>query len=391
MAHKKKLTSKERKAQQRAELERRHGAGWQPPTNPDETAINDALPLLQTLMGAPDGEQRLMLTLLDSGDLADEPELQEIFINPMQAASTFAEIAMKLDPNPQSTFLLSEKEQDEIQAKIQEKTTQKLLTKQVSQQILDGLNKLRLRLRDTGDAEAVGRVALIIKMLNTSRKADAWADIGVVQAIIQRSVGAGMELMQATMDMPEDLLDDPVRLREYMDSPEAVKRTRGLLDHIPGLRQFMTQQADEVWETGEQSTAEGKWNFRFFAEDEIHGFGGLLRRAIGLSEEYEDDEEIPDEVAKEGFRNLNPDTLVASMEPYVTTLFTPERLVQLRERLHEIGLDQSYTAEQIMFATLLVDDFAEDDAAETMRPFLIRALFGELRARNREQGEDNDE
>ena len=65
---------------------------------------------------------------------------------------------------------------------------------------------------------------------------------------------------------------------------------------------------------------------------------------------------------------------------YITELFTPERLDQLRARLNAIRKDPAYTGKWVAFLYLLEENMADKDAVEYEKRFLIQALLGEMGA-----------
>jgi hypothetical protein len=381
MTRQKKLTSKERKAQRRAELERRHGKDWQPPsvTMSNESLSNTALPLIRKLASAPDPEQQITLTVIDSEALANEPELAEIFVHPMKAAEAFATVNMKLGVTQQMLDKLLAQDEarvDEIQIKIQEGVARLVVTKELRKEIMDGLSALQSRLTREDNQDEAARVALIQMFLQSERKAESWAMVGLVQEILARSLDIGMAMLDATHSLGDTIPDDPAEFRARMEQSDAVAKTEALINSTPGLRNYLESQADHAWEKGWDAVFDGTWYLALYTEEETQTLVRLIRRAAGLPEDIHDEDEDQE---SSDFDQERARDLIGNVDDYLTELFTHERLEQLQTRLDEIQTDESYTQEQWMFASILSGDLKEEDALEGLKPFLMRAFFGEVR------------
>ena len=225
-------------------------------SRPDEI-IEDMLPLFPLLedgasSSATDMDQFMMI-LLDSADLIEEPEFEEIIIDPMYSVKTFAEVAQELDIDTGALGDSFDEERDDALAEALEITTQRLLTDGLRRDIVSALNKLRLRLKRAGKQEEAARVAALQSFLREG-EADAgmWSLFGLVQAIVSRSVTAGLAFFDVSMELTEAAHlgedDTPLTFSQRLTQSPLVKKTETLVRKTPGLRGYLEKQADKAWE-----------------------------------------------------------------------------------------------------------------------------------------------
>jgi hypothetical protein len=134
---KKRLTRKQLKQQRRAAINRkRKEKGWKgarkPVKNQEQGLLDDMLPLFpladdkfispETSLGP------LMTVLLDSQELAEEPEFEDIIIDPVQCVQTFTEIGEELGIDPDEFFELPDEEREDSYYEMLEQLTERLLT-----------------------------------------------------------------------------------------------------------------------------------------------------------------------------------------------------------------------------------------------------------------------
>ena len=211
MARKKKKLSRKQLKQQRQEAvaRKRKEQGWQPreyarTKRAQDEVIEDMRPLL---MDTSTSDEALLNIFIDSWHLAEEPEFEEIVIDPMLCVMTFIEAAEELGIGPTSLDTLSDEDVDEeAQIEMMQITVRRLLTKQVRAEIIDGLNDLRLRLKQSGTVMEVARVAALQSFLREHNDLETWSVIGLVQAIVGRGLEAGLALFELSMEAedPED-------------------------------------------------------------------------------------------------------------------------------------------------------------------------------------------
>ena len=384
----KRLSRKERKRRRREAIERkRRERGWKLQQAPwawhqEYELVTDMLPLfpITTDTSASDalGMEQILMTLAESGYMADEPEFEEMIVDPMLCLEKFADVVQKLDIEPESLGELSDEDLADARMDILVEVTQRLLTDELRQDILNGLNELRLRLKRTGEREEAAKAAVLQLLLGGDASQELWSLTGLVQAIFARSIYVGLELMQASMEVmgTEISNKDSVSLFERITRPEAIQKADALLKKIPGLGRFLEKQADRIWEEGLEALLKGELYLGLFSEEELLAGFDILQAVFK--------DKITKRMATPDFTPLEmtedrAKAVILQVDDYITELMTPKRLELLRGSLNAALGDSTYK-KWSPFLYMLVQLMAEEDAVETKKPFLITLFLGEMHA-----------
>jgi hypothetical protein len=361
------------------------------PTPPplDKDIIADMEPLLRAqgdmvFPGA--GMEGLLFSIVASEDMADEPELKSIIINPVQCVNTFAEVGEEMGFTPKTLAELPEDEHEEVQMQILETSVQRVLSKTLQQEILAGLKALRARWKIEGKPEPAGRAAAVQSFLVQDESLSTWAMLGVVQAIFHRSMMIGFELFEATAETfdANGADEEGTSFYERLNQSSATQKIAALLQEHPEVRDFMEGEADKVWEEGQEAIYTGELHLGLFTEEELRGGLELLAEMLGY-----------DETTGKLTKGITPTSeeagsIVSRVEDYIVDLLTPQRLVQMQERLALLLKEKAFEQQWLPFVLLLAEDMKAEDAIETQRAFLVRTFFGEMRKLS-EVPDDNDD
>jgi hypothetical protein len=399
---KKKRTGKQQAKQQReAEIARiRQDRGWkssQPrPRHAQDEVFEDMLPLFPLLDDpaavSADGVEQLMMTLLASEDLIEEPEFEEIFIDPMHCVNTFVEVGQELGIDPEALGHMPEGEREEAQMNLLELTAQRVLTDELRQDILNALNNLRQRLKRAGKREKAAQAAALQSFLGESDSSELWTTIGLVQAIVQRSLTAGFELYEASMEVMDagglDEGETPLTLAERVARSSVAQKADTLLQKVPGLGGYLEKQADRIWQEGVDAVFEGDLYLGVYTSEELEAGFDILRatRAGDVTQEATAQEPATRAITQEQGKSL-----ISRIDDHLTELLTPARLDQLRTRLNTILDGSDYDRHWVAFLVMLVEYMADEEAVETEKGFLISAFLGEMRAVAAAMEEDTEE
>jgi len=380
MARKKKQLTRKQRNQQRREAmaSKRKERGWEPPPAAPAPHIadvfEDMLPLFPEF-GDPaassvSGAEQLMTVLMDSDSMADEPEFEKIFVDPTLCLHTFSEVVRELDIEPESLNELPDEEREDAQMTIREEIVQRLLTDELRQDIIDGLNDLRLRLKQSGEREEAARAAVLQSFLGEDKDSGILSMLGLVQAIFMRSLMIGFELMEAAREVEEEIgLDkSEAPLPEALAQSSIVtQKADSLLKKVPGLLGFVEKQTNKVWEEGVEALFTGDLYLGLYSPEE-------LDTALDISgATFEPD--LAEEMATQD--PLQVKDFIQQLDDYLTELITPERLDRLRARLAAVLKDPAYK-EWLSFLSMLVEYMADENAVEVEMRFLIQALLGEM-------------
>ncbi len=380
----KKLTRKQRKQQRREAIARkRKERGWEPqqaPPAPRADLFEDMLPLFAEMddpsASSASAAEQLIVALLDTDQFADEPEFEEIIIDPLLCLNTFSEVVREFDIEPGSLDSLPDEEREDIQMTIREEIVRRLLADELRQDIINGLNDLRLRLKRAGEREEVAKAAALQSFLDGDTANEIWPMMGLVQGIFTRSLSIGFELMEAAREFAEttDTDEKDIPLTEKLTESSVTQKAADLLKEVPGVSGFLDKYADKVWEEGIEAVFKGELYLELFSPEELEtGFKIFEARFGRFDTDEETDTQEPLEVAEE-----DVESVVSQLGDYITELFTPERLDQLRARLGAVLKDPAYAGKWSSFLFLVAQNMADEDAVEYGMQFLIQALVGEM-------------
>jgi len=245
MSHSRKKTKKLQKHRQQKRqdtLKRKEKALQRQSEQVRDEVLEDMLPLFSPFVNfsaaSGQGMEELMKTLVTSGGLADEPEFEKIIISPILCTETYAKIGQEMGLSPEKFECLPKEEREDAQLEMLEKSLHQLLTEEFCQDILNGLNDLRLRLKRSGKKKETAKVAALQSYLREDKSRSSWPMIGLIQAIFQRSLKAGFEIIEASADIfePETTEGNDIPLADQLKKTKPGKKLKSLLKKTPGLR-----------------------------------------------------------------------------------------------------------------------------------------------------------
>jgi hypothetical protein len=161
-----------------------------------------------------------------------------------------------------------------------------------------------------------------------------------------------------------------------LQQPSVVQKAEALLSKLPGLRGYMEKRVDMIWEKGVDAIYEGELYLELFSPRELEAGLGVLRTGLGLA--FNQEVKLQDAVSRKA-SEAQAKAIISGIDAYITELFTPQRLDQLRAQLNTILNREGWSEEWQPFVFMLARYMAAEDAAEAEKPFLVRALLGEMR------------
>ena len=374
-----KKTKKRRKPNRKPHrTQPKRNRGFRIPDAPQDEIMEDMLPLfpkISKLSGQPSADmfEELFMQLMVSHELADEPEFEDFLPDPIQFMQIFGQIAEESGTDPSDLEHLSADEQADIQFDLLEKSIAKALTREQKEEFLNRLNRLRRRLRGSRRTrKKTAQVAGLMSFMMEDGTAEIWPQVGVVQAVFQRSILAAGELFDVVDDLdPEDTIG--LNALEALEGSSLQQKIRALLRKSPALEDRLQEQGDSVWDEGIEALTQGELYLELFSEDEVGQAYAMFAEAIGLREVSE--EAVAGiQVTEEQIR-----TYFSHQESYLGDLFTPERHEQLRSRLDMLMKAPSYDKRWQMFVILLVQALKDPEDIQEGIPTLMRALGGEMK------------
>jgi hypothetical protein len=382
---KKKLSNKELKRQRQQEKERiRSEKDWEPPESADlypevdPELVEDIRPLMGSTPTPTQNELQMMMeSLLESAELIDEPEFEDVLLDPMASVTLFIDAAHDRGFTPEDVGKLDEDERIMFELEIIADITDELLTPESLQEIVEALEELRARLKRQGKPLQVAQVALVQSFLQYPEDANALEPIGLVQALVMKSVTAGFEMGEASLEILKSLGEESAEeqqrggiraLAERLNRSGLVEKVADKIDKVPGLGSFMRKKADDTWATGLSRLFTGELFLGLYDDEELSGAVAIFKRIVTDALQ-----------AGEVVETKGPEVMEQLIQ-YVSELMTPERFDQLHADVRSLLRDEpDLSPKEKYFLTLADVYLAEEDAVQNEIAFLTNALMGELK------------
>lgn len=383
----KKLTRKQLKQQrQEAIARRRREKGWVPPQARAKPArqelLDDALPLFPLANQVESSKiavDALFENLMDSEDLADEPEFEDMFFDPMECVVMFIKIGEERGIDPSEFSSMPENEVNDIRAELAEEVARRLFSKKIHREILDRLEKLRLRLKESGPKADVPRVAALQLFLDSPETRELWPLVGLIYALVVRSLEIGFELMGVQMQVAEFKKGmSPQELFETVARSGLVKKLQPVVKKFPALMRYMEKQVDTVWDDGIKALFEGELYLELYTREELEQAAKIFTNIL---EENTDEETSARRKSRLPLNQQKGKIIFSQIQEYITNLFlSTEQFERLKTRLHKLASDPTFPEKWDSFRLMLVDITNKKEATvEDALEFLIPALLGEMR------------
>ncbi|MDI6769863.1 MAG: hypothetical protein QMD04_09320 [Anaerolineales bacterium] len=388
-----KKLQKERRQRHQDTLKRKEKAAVrQQSEQAHDEVLEDMLPLFSPLSipsaASKQSLEELMKPVIISEDLADEPEFEGILISPLICTETFTKVGQEIGLSPEEFESLPAEEREDTRLVMFEKSLQQLLTAELCEDILKRLNDLRLRLKQSGKKKETAKVAALLSFLRKDEDRSIWPMIGLVQAIFQRSLRVGFEMIEASIDVSEPDAGEgkDTSMTDKLKKPGPGKKIKNLLKKTPGLREYLEKEADKVWEKGMEAILAGDLQLGIYSLEELEAGIEIIATVSGFDS---DKAMLASDPSAWKFPDDKAKTLVTQLDSFITKLFTRARLGQLREKMNTLMKDPQYKGEWFPFILLLKEHLADKKAVEYEKKFLIYAFFGELRGIEKEVSESD--
>jgi hypothetical protein len=271
----------------------------------------------------------------------------------------------------------------------------RILTKAVRRDILDRLDRMRLRLKKAGGFRRIARVAAVQSFLMDDLKDPIWTGIGLVQVIYNRSVHRALDLAGTS----DEVFDDLVRDAKLSGLPAPVKRVAqsGLVkglerfsQNLPGLGK-PDEPADEIEdeieiEIEDEVEAEALWEQGLLALDGLE-----LNLALYANEELQSGydiichilEEAPDvEIEDEAQQSTVDETTLVLIDKLARHqrqfLTVPRRTQMVRDLLAAID-QQICPPKWIPFILLVCHELTDEEVSLREKRFFLNSFVCEIR------------
>ena len=253
--------------------------------------------------------------------LADEPELQDVYFQPVRAAVLWAEAMHDRGMDPEDVEQLSEEEREDLFAAVMTEIAAQLLTPEMRALLIERLTVLRSRLRrDPSRQHDLAAAAAAQWSLQNEKQAFTWASLGLIQRILDRSLEAGLAIANRFAEhLPSDAPLDPDML-DALDKRtlDALSRElKSLIASFPGLEDFILSSTDKVWEEGMLALREGRLYLNMFTKEELAELEAAFTQFVDQMDTAQ--------------KSTDSERFLNSLEEMFRPYFPPERLERLRE------------------------------------------------------------
>lgn len=373
MTRKKKVSRKQLKKQRRAAMARKRAeTGWLPPTEQSAQPVDNVIAaMFDVFEHSPTAviDEEMFVTLLTAGeDWLDEPEFQDIFASPFEATRIVEEITSEFGLD--NVERLSEEELDDFRANAFAQMNERLLTDEIRLEIVDALGRFHRRLLRIGQKAKAAKVKVIRELLRSEEYRSFWPAVGLVFAIMLRSLRTGWELIDASLDVEYTVPDTlPV---EWALQTGRTSRAHEMLQKIPGLSKYLEKELDAAWEEGFAAMVDGDLVLGIYSLQELMETAEIVANCLGFDPSMPSSSRLDQPTPEE----LNQ--LVEEIDRYVTNLFSPDRLDLLKNHLQAVSRDPDFPREYLSFLFMLQASFREGDPLKTAKGFLTQTLFLEL-------------
>ncbi|MBN1400881.1 MAG: hypothetical protein JXA74_08580 [Anaerolineae bacterium] len=313
---------------------------------------------------------RVMEQLVRSEELASEPELRQVFFPPSTCAHAFWEILDILDPEYDPS------QGDQIPEEAGQRAIEQIAGLFYSHPARDGimasLDALRQRLRREGCRDAAAKAAGLQYFLGTDVGEEIWPLVGLIQALVRRSVEAGIRLSRVTASLADGIGSDEDTSSDSGETQRAsLEESLASLREIPGMESFMSKEVDRAWIEGLSEMARGEIFLGLYTPPEIIGALDILHAQHKASAQQG---ETLDAIQERGH------DFTDEMARYVAELLSPKRLEQMRSRLREVRREAASDPPMVAFIDGLLERLSAKDPAQGQRLWLALALLGEASA-----------
>jgi hypothetical protein len=325
--------------------------------------------------------ETLVKAALPTEKIAMEPEFNDISGDPISCTSIYSKTISKMEVNWKSFGDLPPQLASSIRSQIIEETIRQFLDESLRIEILEGLNRYRLRKKQAGERLEAGIAAALQLVLKDEKNNLIWPKIGLLHGIIHNSIALGLEIKNIYKDIldknTEGISDDGLLLLDDQKKNEIMKKASLKLDENSRLNNFINRHTKKIYDEGIKAVLEGKLLFGFLTTDDLNKVSEYIIRAIGIS-------------GREQLNNANgllsgltakkQKRLIIDMEIFIKETFTPEKMEKIRQKLHSILKDPEYLKPWKPFIFMMRNLLLNEDAPDRQKYFFFCTILGELAA-----------
>lgn len=310
----------------------------------------------------------------DSGDLLDEEEFDDIYVEPIEAVGALIKTAEAMGYGPDILKVGAAEVDEEVRDELMGKLWQQLVTPTLRRRLIDGLATLRKRLHRADEQEMRRTAAAVQFLLEADQSNDITPHLGFTRNLLIRGLDTGFTLVGTSMEIEEIEKEgkplSPDAWLERLSTSEQGINLEKMITESPGLQKYLNKQIEQTQEEGLKATFTGELPLQIFTPAEIDPMLALVRNAFSASDAQRSDSRARSKVMGE---------LIPQLVAYLAPLMTPARLDQMRTDLAARVQEAMQTdSKWLAFLAMKQSDFAEVDTFADEQPFLVAALIGQV-------------
>lgn len=320
----------------------------------------------------------------DTADLLNEPEFEEIELDPMLTTNTMLETMEEMGVDPEHVA------PNEQMGEAFTEMIQTLVTPTLRQEIIQAAIAARGRLREAGDTKTLKKVAALQFVMQEDALSSMLPTVGLVQTLVQNGMEAGLALGELIQDVEQSSDDDlsPLEMGEHLDEIAVKSNLKEQLAQNPSFRRYLEKQVNKMEEESMKALFEAELRIDLYSQAELAEANKIVLDIFG--QRTDDGGESVDEQATEDIEQagvaspaLDEETnqeAIEALNDYVIKIFTPERLATAQTQIETLlNLPEYGDSKWMPFLRTKYVGLGDDDAIDVERPFLLMALWGELK------------
>jgi hypothetical protein len=327
--------------------------------------------------------ESLIKAVLPTDKIAMEPEFDDIFGDPITCTSIYSEVISKMEVNWKSFGDLPPQLAASIRRQIMEKTISQFLTESLRYEILDGLNRYRLRKKESGNKVDASIAAALQLVLKDEKNNPIWPQIGLLHGIIHNSITLGLDIKNSYNEILGETKEDNHENKDLLllddhKRNEILQKASSKIDKIPRLKKFINHQTERIYDKGINAVLEGKLFFGFLTMDELNKISEHIVESMGLSDK---DQLRNAKAFLDKLTDKKQKELISGMDVFIHEIFTSEKIEQMHQKLNSILKAPGDLKHWELFIFMLRNALMHEDVMKSRKNFFfICVTLGELAA-----------
>ncbi len=282
--------------------------------------------------------------MIDAAALYDEPEFEDMLLEPADSLYTLLSMYGLFVPPPERLEQLSEEEQEDFTSEASIRALAEFVTPELQKDVLAALEQCRRRLEGEEHKDKLAQAAATEFLLRGDDRAEIWATCGLLHRMLESSLELAHQMedeKDKVLALAQAIQPDIKDIYDLEEGTPAYEAFWTAVDNNPELADYVSSALDIQQDIGMSlySDIDGDLAEELFDPDELSKFfEGLSEglKAHGLLIEAPDQTPIMDTLDSVTRRAFAAEYL----PQLVKTQFPPERFQELLKDLQEIGQEE---------------------------------------------------